>query len=552
MLLENKGKTVSSLQLLAALALTFGKERLAILFDPFSPVACASLTAPYVPGANVLSVVGVERYNVSVLSVPPTNNNITVSAICEVKVNLTHPGTNDNVLVKVWLPLSGWNGRFQGTGGGGFSTGYYDLMLGPAADAGWAAAMTDGGHAESPYDASTWALTSNRTLNWDLLIDFASRSLHDMTVVGKSITAQFYGSEPRYSYWMGCSTGGRQGFMEAQKYPEDYNGILANAPAINWPSLLVADQWPQIVMEQERTFPSACIFDAFTRASISKCDGLDGVIDGVIGNVQNCLFDPYELVGTSITCDEGEVSITTAMANVVRKILDGPVTTSGVPLWYGLKVGSVLTALANTVTTNGTTAGAPFSISDSWIKLFLEQNPDYNTANITYLEYETLFAKSNLEYTGVIATNNPDLSAFKAAGGKLISWHGLSDELIFPDGTLQYRQQVELEMGGGHLVDEFYRQFFPPGVYHCGMGPGPAPIDALSALVEWVEQGTAPDTLAAEVLDESGVVATRNICKYPLVSRYNGKGDTKSASSYTCATSFGPPARYGEQYLLQN
>lgn len=505
-------------------------------------IPCASITAPAVPGATVLSVVGAEMLNITIPPVPMVlPGGASGLNVCNVNVNLTHPGVNDNVLVELWLPLEGWNGRFQGTGGSGWATDSGSIALAVAAGAGYSGAMTDGGHPNNSTDPSAWALNSDGTVNWGLLTDFASRSLHDMAVVGKAVTAQFYGRSPSYSYWNGCSTGGRQGLMEAQKYPTDYDGILAMSPAINWPSFIMAEQWPQVVMEQEKTFPTQCVFDAFTADGILQCDMLDGVKDGVIGDPVNCLFDPYKLVGSTVNCSNTEVSITYTMADIVRKVLDGPTDSFGQQLWYGLNVGSPFNGIALTVPgPNGATIGAPFPISDSWIKYFLKRNPNFNTSTITYWDYPQLFAQSNLEYENVIGTNNPDLSAFSAAGGKMITWHGLADPLIFPNGTLNYRQRVESAMGGGSAVDRFYRVFFAPGVGHCGMGTGPVPTDPLDALVTWVEKGTAPDTLAAATTDASGATWTKNICRYPLVSRYNGHGDPKSAASYTCASSFAP------------
>jgi hypothetical protein len=258
----------------------------------------------------VVSISGIKRQNVTVstLSMASELN------FCDVKVILTHPRANDSVLVEVWLPLDGWNGRFQATGGGGYATGVFDIALGPAVASNYSAASTDGGHSVNPFDpGAPWALKGNGQINWPLLTDFASRSLHDMAVVGKAVTANFYGRSAQYSYWNGCSTGGRQGLMEAQRFPEDFNGILANSPAINWPSFIVAEQWPQIVMDQEQVFPSQCELDFFTNASIAACDHLDGVVDGVIGDVANCSFDPCTLVGSKIDCNGTMASVTVQM-----------------------------------------------------------------------------------------------------------------------------------------------------------------------------------------------------------------------------------------------
>lgn len=182
----------------------------------------------------------------------------------------------------------------------------------------------------------------------------------------------------------------------------------------------------------------------------------------------------------------------------------------------------------------------PF-LSDVYIKYFLEHDPSYDTSKITYEEFAKLFAEDVKLYGDKVnSTNNPDLSAFRKAGGKMIVWHGLADNLLPPKNTLDYRQKVDNLMGGTDAVDDFWRLFFAPGVSHCGGGYGPVPTDPLAAVVAWVENGTVPDTLSAHFTDPSGTVVNHDICRYPLVSRYDGKGDPKVASSYTCASSFGP------------
>ncbi|KAI9879289.1 MAG: hypothetical protein M1830_009019 [Pleopsidium flavum] len=505
---------------------------------PFSS-SCSCIPAPTVPGAQILSIIGTEAYNVTSSAVPPFFPDlITGLDVCNVTVYLTHPGLNDRVLVQLFLPLTIWNGRFQATGGGGWATSFSEIALARAAADQYAAARTDGGHVDDFPDPSSWALLPNGSVNQGLLTNFASRSLHDMAVVGKAVTESYYGKKVAYSYWNGCSTGGRQGLMEAQRYPDDFDGIVAAAPAINWPSFLVADQWPQVVMGEEGQFPSQCEFQAFQNANVVECDALDGVVDGVIGDVGGCKSDPYELVGSSVLCDGVNTTISKTAAGIVRKILDGPTTANGTRLWWGLKPGTDFSILANTTTVNGSRVGVPFPVSDSWIRYFLEENPNYNTSLITYSKFRQLFAQSNVEYNDVIGTNDANLSRFRAAGGKMITWHGLADNLILPDGTINYYQQVE-EAIGKNRTSDFYRLFLAPGAGHCVSSAGPVPTDPLGALVAWVENGTVPETLPAEMVGPGNATLTRNICRYPLVSRYDGEGDPDSASSYTCATSFG-------------
>ena len=271
---------------------------------------CSNLKAPTVPGAQVLSITGVEAYNVSSPALPPFFFDSVVGLnICNVTVFLTHPGVNDHVLVQLFLPLANWNGRYQATGGGGWATSFGEVQLARGAAAQYASSRTDGGHVDNFYDPSSWALQQDGSVNLGLLVNYASRSLHDMAVVGKAVTENFYGKRIAYSYWNGCSTGGREGLAEAQLYPDDFDGIMAAAPTINWPSLITADEWPQVVMNQEGYFPSQCEFQAFLNATVTKCDARDGVTDGVISDIEGCSFDPYELVGSNVLCDGVNVSV---------------------------------------------------------------------------------------------------------------------------------------------------------------------------------------------------------------------------------------------------
>lgn len=493
---------------------------LVVLASPASATgaACGAVAAPSVPGARVLSVSGVEQHDYTVPPGPFNPEPITgIPAFCDVVVTLTHPGADDVVTVEVWLPLTTWNGRFQGTGGGGFTAGFFDSALAPAVIGGYAAASTDAGVPNDVVDPSSWADDP------ELVTNFASRSLHDMAVVGKAVTATFYGHPAAYSYWNGCSTGGRQGMMSAQRYPTDYNGILAAAPAINWTKFIVAEQWPPIVMSEADNHPTPCKMAAFANAAVAACDNLDKVTDGIIGNPAQCHYNPYRLVGTTIMCEGHPVTITPSDAAVVAKIWAGP------GLWSGLPKGTPFLGIAST-TPDGT-AALPFPIADNWIKDFLLKDPTFDTSTLTYKDWYHLFAQSQSEYGSIIDTSNPNLTAFRAAGGKMLTWHGEADELIFPAGTTNYRQRVAAATPG--RTDDFFRLFMAPGVGHCGGGVGPAPTDPLAAVVKWVEKGNAPDTLPA-----SSPTATRDLCLYPLVSRYNGTGNPNNASSYRCARTY--------------
>lgn len=499
--------------------------------------ACASLSIPNIPGATVVSLKAQELRNYTVSAVPLIlPKDITGINVCDVDVVLSHPNAQDQVNVKIWLPLEGWNGRFLGTGGSGYAAGLFEYSLAPASLLGYAAASTDAGLSGDPYSPALWALKKDGQVNSELLTNFASRSVHDMTVVGKQISTQFYGTKPHHSYWNGCSTGGRQGLMSAQKYPADFDGIVAGAPAIDWARYVVAEQWPQVVMKEQKTYISPCVLKAFTQSAVSACDSLDAVIDNVITDPEKCNFSPSNLVGTKIDCDGSSIKFTTQMAKVIHDILEGPFPNDPSRA-YALNLGAPLDYLANTTVVNGTGVGVPFFVNDAWLKYFVVKDPKFDTTTIGYSDFKRLFNQSQKEYEGIIGSDNPNLSRFRDQGAKLIVWHGLADQLIYPWDTVNYHRRVESALKDRSLMDQFYRTFLAPGVDHCGLGttPGAVPVDPLSSLVAWVEENKAPEILEARTVNATtGVTITRGICKYPLRSQYTGHGDKNLAASYVC------------------
>ena len=310
-------------------------------------------------------------------------------------------------------------------------------------------------------------------------------------------------------------------------------------PAVNWNDFTPAQQWPFTVMNNEGFAPQQCEFDAVNAAAIAACDHLDGLKDGIIEAPGLCKFDPTTLVGDQYIChtDGTTRHFSPKIGTVVNKIWQGPVSGKGTPLWYGILPGTNFSSLAPTETfTNGTTVAEPFEISDSWFRNYLFNDPTHNTSAITYAEFPELVAKSQAQYNTVMGTANAHLSSFKAAGGKIITWQGLADNLIMPNGTMNYFDRVkELDS----KVTDFYRVFFAPGVGHCGGGSGPIPNDALMTLRRWVENGTAPDVLeASSAYPINGTIRHRNLCPYPMVSKYNGKGDAAKAASFSCMENF--------------
>lgn len=452
---------------------------------------------------------------------------------CNVTIAYTHTGEDDSVNVQIMLPISpAWNGKFQGIGGGGFAAGLMDPGSVPdAVSQGYAVGQTDAGH-DPNADTDTWGLLSRGNPNLYLLQDFAGRSLNDMTLLGKQVAATFYGSEVQKSYWNGCSTGGRQGLYLAQTYPDLYDGILAQSPAINWNPFTMTQFYPQVVMKDIDYYPPACELQALTAAAIDACDGLDGLVDGVIGAPGLCKFDPQSVVGQSYTCSNGGTNgtITSKGATVISKVWQGSRSVNGSFEWHGYGPDADATHTAGTACySNGTCYGVPQSTSHDWIQCFLLKDADSDPSTITHAQFDTLFIQSIKEYWDVIESGDPDLSGFKAHGGKMITWHGMADPGIMFNNTVDYYQRV---LGVDSNARDYYRFYMAPGVGHCGGGSGAVPNDPFDVLVAWVENGTVPETLAASHT-VNGTEWDRDLCQYPKLSLYTG-GDPADASSYVC------------------
>ena len=458
-------------------------------------------------------------------SVDPNN-----SGVCLVSAYTTHPPAGDKVRIWVAVPLSNWNGRFMGTGGGGFSGGSAAGVNQPAAQ-GYAAGATDTGHEGG---SGNFALSPDGKHNWQLIRDNGHVGIHEMTVTGKALTEAMYGVAPRYSYFNGCSTGGRQGQMEAQRYPQDYNGIMSGSPAINWQKLHPQQMWGAMLMIVSGNAIAPCKIAAATAAAIAACDSIDGVKDGVIEDPMRCTYDPKSLIGT-LAGDCG--SFTQADADLIRQLWDGPRRKDGSFLWYGLPRGADLSALWSS-------RGTPlqpqaFALSQDWFRYFLTQDAQFDWKTLTPEKYEQFFDQSVEEFSSVIGTDNADLTAFRDRGGKTILWHGWADQLISASGSVDYYKRVVQAMGGAEKTSQFMRLFMAPGVGHCGGGLGPAPTGQMEALVAWVEDGKAPDTLpASRPAQGGGTPRTRPLCQYPMVARYKGTGSTDDAANFVCSTGF--------------
>lgn len=355
-----------------------------------------------------------------------------------------------------------------------------------------------------------------------------------MTLKSRILIDASYGADPVYSYWNGCSTGGRQGLMLVQRLPEAYDGVMAAAPAINWDRFIPAELWPQIIMKEEVGGPVApCKLQLATAAAIEACDGLDGVRDGLIEDPTLCDFDASELVGDETDCGE----FTAADARAINAIWDGARTADGEFLWYGMPRGAPLNALAGSF---------PFPIATDHVRFWVEQDPSFNWQSLDVESYQSVFERSQELFNDVIGTDDPDLRPFRDNGGKLLMWHGWGDQLIFAEGTIDYYERIiDTLPGNARKVGKFARLFMAPGVAHCGGGTGASSFDAFGALVEWVESGDAPDQIEAARIVGGETQFTRTLCPYPSVARYDGKGDPDTASSFDCRPNLGrwPNAR---------
>ena len=480
-----------------------------LIADPKPVRSCASLVSFKLPNTVVKSAALVEAAK-------------TAPAHCLVTAVVAHP-TGDEITVWVGLPNERWNGRFHGSGGAAFTGGHVN-NVGRFVSQGYAVASTDSGHATP---TGSFALDSAGRLNWHLIRDYAQNGIHEMTLVGKALVDAYFGQPARRSYFEGCSTGGRQALMEAQRFPNDYDGIVAGAPNISLPQLLVAHLWPSVLAQEASYLPANCKLTAATTAAIQACDKTDGLKDGIVNDPRTCMFDARSLIGTSV---DGCATFTDADASFVNAIWEGPRRRNGAFMWHGLERGTFLGDMVDeerrALRMNG--------MARDWWRFFLLQDPQADLSRISRDAYEQYFEQSIDQYRAVIGTDDPNLSAFRDRGGKLLLWHGWSDPSIPARGTIDYVNAVEAHMGGAIPTSEFARLFLAPGVYHCGGGNGFHPEGRMAAIIEWVEQGIAPQMLPGVEWEGNKLTGTRPVCPYPKTPRYRGTGSLNEAANFEC------------------
>ena len=460
-------------------------------------------------------------------------------AFCRVLAE-AKPTSDSDIRIEIWMPLSDWNGKLQGIGNGGFA-GLIDYQqLGDALSKGYAATATDTGHSGNPVDAK-WALGHP-----EKIVDFGHRGIHEMTRVAKEVLEAYYGKGPQYSYFAGCSDGGREALMEAQRYPQDFDGILAGAPANYWTALLTmaASDTKALTLDPASYIPPSKI-PAIAAAVNAACDQKDGVQDGVLNDPRKCQFDP-----AVIECKGGDSDkcLTAAETATLKKLYAGPHDAKGKQVFPGFLPGAEDGPGGWAVWILGT---AP---EKSLLTLFAKGyfgDMVYDDANwdAKTFSLDAGLKAAQAKTASALDAVNPDLKAFKARGGKLIVYHGWNDPAIPPVNTVNYYESVIRKMGQKD-TDSFLRLYMVPGMQHCGNGPGADSFGQVGRLVfddpqhsvdaaleQWVEKGTAPGTIIASKYSKDAQTTlkmTRPLCAYPRAAKYKGSGDTNDAANFVC------------------
>jgi feruloyl esterase len=461
-------------------------------------------------------------------------------AFCRVAATLT-PTSDSDIGIEVWMPASTWNEKFEGVGNGGFGGAISYSTMAPAVQLGYATVSTDTGHVGSTYDGS-FALGHPQKI-----IDFGYRAIHLMTVRGKQIADAFYAENPQHSYFDGCSTGGRQALMEAQRFANDYDGIIAGDPVAYYTHHHVGGNlW---VVRQMFNNPASTVFTTqdtlLGNAVNAACDGLDGVVDGVLNDPRLCHYNPEKLL-----CQGSKrppTCLTPEQVEAVKNIWTGPDQIVHQRDYYP------------PFERGGEADGWPFSISPEpppaqqtdhhaeigipFFEYFVFDNPDWDFRTFNwisdpdYVENKVVVPGQTL--ASVLNSINPDLSQFHARGGKLIQYHGFSDPEVPPLTSINYFESVVNFPGEStQWTQEYYRLFMVPGMNHCKGGPGANVFDMLIPLVQWVEDDVAPSRIiATHYVNNSptqGVQFTRPLCSYPREAVYKGSGNTNDAANFVC------------------
>jgi feruloyl esterase len=469
-----------------------------------------------------------------------------VPASCRITAVST-PSHDSVINIEIWMPLDHWNGRFQGIGNGGFAGSIDTMSLALALQQGYAAAATDTGHEGSDRDGS-WAMGHIEKIR-----DYGYRAIHETALLAKSLIVALYGKPPEYSYFDSGSNGGREGLMEAQRFPADYDGILAGCPALDATGTIPVWAWiQQRLLEAPGAHIPPTKLKAIAAAVNRSCDSQDAVRDGVLENPRACHFDP-----ATIQCRGSETDdcLTGPQVQALRKIYSGPEDPSDASRLRGFEPGGELgpSGWEDWLTGSRPRKSVQYHYALEFYRYLVYDNPRWNLDQFEFVRDRDAMRR---RLGPIMDTTNPDLTAFKARGGKLILYHGWNDPALPPGVTSDYYELVQQRMGREQTAD-FVRLYMVPGMQHCFGGPGPNVIGQIppggkadprhsisAALERWVENASAPADLVAAKYenDLKALIAPQStrplrtglICPYPQIARWNGQGSTDSAESFTC------------------
>jgi feruloyl esterase len=427
-------------------------------------------------------------------------------SFCRVAATLK-PSPRSDIKMEIWLPASGWNGKLEVVGNGAFAGTISYPAMATALAAGYAAASTDTGHT---------GLSSNTFVNQDVLVDFAHRAIHETTAAAKTVVDAFYGSAPKSSYFNGCSTGGRQALTAAQRYPEDFNGIVAGAPA----SYGSKQTFGQIWIYEATATPEAALSrekqQALHAAVLDACDANDGVKDGVLENPLTCKFDPQ-----AIACKAGDSPscLTAPQVEAVRKIYAGASNPhTGEFIFPGFERGS-----------EALWTPTPVSYAVDYFKYVIFNNPNWDPKTLNF-DSDVAGAAKAANHKIFDATD-PDLDKFTGRGGKLLMYQGWAEPGIPPRNVVTYYGEVQKKTKN---AKDAVRLFMVPGMGHCGGGDGTSTFDMVAALDQWMTTGKAPASIPASRVRNGVVDRTRLLCPWPQVAAYKGSGSTDDAANFAC------------------
>lgn len=456
---------------------------------------------------------------------------VTLPAHCRVR-GVVAPA----IRFEVWLPEpSGWNERFQAVGGGGFAGIISYPAMARALQGGYATASTDTGHVAPDVE---WLGDPG------LLRDYGYRAINEMTAKAKAVIDAYYGRPADYDYFNGCSTGGRQGLMQAQRFPGDYDGIVSGAPVNYFVAVHTAQLWMALAAKQasDESILSEADLDFVSAAAVAHCDADDGVADGVIEDPQSCDFDPAvlqcsgtasgECTGVAAGNDGPEFATLRAdQVTALRKIYAGPSDPrTGARLHPGFMP-------SGEVEWNVVTDAGLVEIPREYFTRSVFKDPSWDWRTFDFGEDVEQASRATAE---ILDATNPDLSAFRNRGSKLIVYHGWNDQVIPPQGSIEYYESVEAELAArpnasNQGTRDFFRLFMVPGMAHCRGGAGTSTFDAQKAIEAWVERGIAPDRIEASRREDDVVTRTRPLCPYPQTAQYDGTGDTNDTANFVCA-----------------